>query len=51
MLTLAIGAMQMMLDRGQDQDWFTSSEIITEAVLACLGLYLFLVHIVYARSR
>src|SRR3984885_1672823 len=47
-LTLAIGAMQLMLDRGQDQDWFTSREIITEAVLACLGLYLFLVHIAYA---
>src|SRR3984885_11428566 len=40
-LTLAIGAMQLMLDRGQDQDWFTSREIITEAVLASLGLYLF----------
>src|SRR3954452_13814032 len=47
-LTLAIGAMQLMLDRGQDQDWFTSQEIIVEAVLACLGLYLFLVHIVSA---
>ena len=38
--------MQLMLDRGQDQDWFTSREIITEAVFAGLGLYLFLVHIV-----
>ena len=28
----------MMLDRGQDQDWFTSSEIIVEAVLAGLGI-------------
>jgi MFS transporter, DHA2 family, multidrug resistance protein len=49
-LTIAIGGMQLMLDRGQDQDWFTSSEIITEAVLACLGFYLFLVHIVCARE-
>jgi MFS transporter, DHA2 family, multidrug resistance protein len=49
-LTIAIGAMQLMLDRGQDQDWFTSREIITEAVLASLGLYLFLVHIAYARE-
>ena len=49
-LTIAIGAMQLMLDRGQDQDWFTSREIITEAVLACLGFYLFLVHIAYARE-
>jgi DHA2 family multidrug resistance protein len=50
MLTLAIGAMQLMLDRGQDQDWFTSREIIIEGVLAGLGFYLFLVHILYARE-
>ena len=49
-LTVAIGGMQLMLDRGQDQDWFTSREIITEAVLACLGFYLLLVHIVCARE-
>ncbi len=49
-LTMGIGAMQLMLDRGQDQDWFTSREIITEAVFACLGFYLFLVHVVYARE-
>jgi MFS transporter, DHA2 family, multidrug resistance protein len=49
-LTVAIGAMQLMLDRGQDQDWFTSREIITEAVFAGLGAYLFLVHIVSARE-
>jgi DHA2 family multidrug resistance protein len=49
-LTMAIGAMQLMLDRGQDQDWFTSSEIITEAVFACLGFYLFLIHIVCTRE-
>jgi DHA2 family multidrug resistance protein len=49
-LTVAIGAMQLMLDRGQDQDWFTSREIITEAVFAGLGGYLFLVHILSARE-
>jgi DHA2 family multidrug resistance protein len=43
-LALGIGALQMMLDRGQDKDWFTSREIIIEAVLAGLGLYLFVVH-------
>jgi MFS transporter, DHA2 family, multidrug resistance protein len=44
-LSLGIGALQLMLDRGQDQDWFSSREIITEAVLAGLGIYLFLVHL------
>jgi len=32
-LTMGIGALQLMLDRGQDQDWFSSSEIMTEACL------------------
>ena len=32
-LSIGIGALQMMLDRGNDQDWFTSREIIVEAVL------------------
>jgi DHA2 family multidrug resistance protein len=44
-LAIGIGALQLMLDRGQDQDWFTSREIITEAVLASLGFYLFLIHV------
>jgi DHA2 family multidrug resistance protein len=44
LLSLAIGAMQMMLDRGQGQDWFSSPEIVTEAVVAGVCLYLFLVH-------
>jgi len=43
-LSLGIGGLQMMLDRGQDQDWFSSGEIITEAVLGGLGVYLFIVH-------
>jgi MFS transporter, DHA2 family, multidrug resistance protein len=42
-LSLAIGAFQTMLDRGETQDWFGSHEIIAEACLAALGFYLFLV--------
>jgi DHA2 family multidrug resistance protein len=33
-----------MLDRGETKDWFASTEVIVEAVLAGLGLYIFLVH-------
>jgi MFS transporter, DHA2 family, multidrug resistance protein len=44
MLALGIGALQLMLDRGTSQDWFGSGEIVIEAVLAGLGLYLFIVH-------
>ncbi|HUN47728.1 MAG TPA: DHA2 family efflux MFS transporter permease subunit [Stellaceae bacterium] len=43
-LSLAIGACQMMLDRGELRDWFASGEIVTEAALAGLGLYVFIVH-------
>ena len=43
-LAIGVGALQLMLDRGEGQDWFTSGEIIVEAVAAGLGLYLFGVH-------
>src|SRR5271155_4960660 len=39
-LALGIGALQLMLDRGQTEDWFNSPRIMIEAVLAGLGLYL-----------
>jgi DHA2 family multidrug resistance protein len=48
-LAMGLGALQLVLDRGQDQDWFSSREIITEATLAGLGLYLFVVHMWSAR--
>ncbi len=43
-LAMGVGALQLMLDRGQKLDWFSSPEIIIEAVLAGLGFYLFVVH-------
>ncbi len=49
-LTAGIGALQLKLDRGQSQDWFASSEIIAEAVVASLGFYLFLVHVSCVRQ-
>lgn len=45
-LSLAIGALQMMLDRGQTNDWFSSTETWVEGVLAALMAYLFIVHMV-----
>jgi MFS transporter, DHA2 family, multidrug resistance protein len=41
-LSLGIGALQMMLDRGEDQGWFGSTEIIAEGMLAIVGFYFFL---------
>jgi len=49
-LALGIGALQLMLDRGQSQDWFSTREIIIEAVLAALGIYLFIVHMLTAEK-
>ncbi|MGC8536064.1 MAG: DHA2 family efflux MFS transporter permease subunit [Rhizomicrobium sp.] len=43
-LAFGIGALQLMLDRGQTKNWFSSVEIVAEAVIAGLGLYLFIVH-------
>jgi DHA2 family multidrug resistance protein len=43
MLSLAIGSFQMMLDRGEQLDWFSSTEIMVEAVVAALAFYLFIV--------
>ncbi len=49
-LSAGIGGLQLMLDRGQELDWFYSTEIIVEAVAAGLGIYLFLVHMMSARQ-
>jgi len=48
MLSLGIGALQLMLDRGETKGWFGSTEIIVETALAGLGLYLFLVQMLTA---
>ena len=50
-LSLAIGALQMLLDRGELKDWFGSTEIWIEAVVAALCLYLFIVHTATAGER
>ena len=50
-LSLAIGALQMLLDRGELKDWFGSVEIWVEMTIAALALYLFIVHTVTATDR
>ena len=49
MLTLFIGAVQLVLDRGPTQDWFQSREIWTETILAATGLWIFVVHTLTTR--
>lgn len=43
LVVLWVGAMQVMLDKGKDLDWFGSNQIITLAVVAVVGFALFLV--------
>ena len=44
-LSLGIGALQMMLDRGESLDWFASREVAIEAMMAVFAFYLFITHI------
>jgi DHA2 family multidrug resistance protein len=44
LLALAIGTLQLMLDRGHGRDWFESPEIVAEALLGVVFLYMFVVH-------
>ena len=43
-LAVGIGALQLMLDRGEQVGWFDSSEIILETIVSIVGFYYFLAH-------
>src|ERR1700733_3981233 len=49
-LSLAVGALQITLDRGQLKDWFNSPEICIEPAVSGASLYLFMVHMITARK-
>ena len=38
---IAVGSLQIMLDRGKELDWFHSSEVLTLAIVAVLGFAYF----------
>jgi DHA2 family multidrug resistance protein len=44
LLALGIGALQIVLDKGQQEDWFASSFILAFAVVAIGGLVIFVIH-------
>jgi DHA2 family multidrug resistance protein len=44
MLAVGIGALQIVLDKGQQEDWFSSTWITSLAVLAALMLVVFIIH-------
>jgi len=43
LLVVWVGALQLVLDKGKELDWFASSEIVTLAVVAAVGLAVFVV--------
>lgn len=45
LLALSIGALQMMLDRGESLNWFAHPEIVLLAALCAASFYLFVSHI------
>lgn len=50
LLAIALGGLQLFLDRGQQEDWFDSWEIIAEASIALAAAWMFVVHIATARN-
>jgi len=50
-LSIGIGALQMLLDRGELKDWFNSTEIWVEAAIAAVAIYLFIVHTLTTGER
>ena len=49
-LSIFLGALQIFLDRGSQLDWFSSLEILLEAVVAASAFYIFIVHIFTAKN-
>jgi len=43
MLIVWVGALQIMLDKGNEDDWFSSTFIITLAIIAAIGFVAFLI--------
>jgi DHA2 family multidrug resistance protein len=44
-LSIAIGSLQLMLDRGEQLGWLDSDEILTEAIIAGVAFYFFVSHV------
>jgi len=49
-LSIAVTALQFMLDRGERNGWFDAWETIIEAGLACTAFYVFIAHSLTAKN-
>jgi DHA2 family multidrug resistance protein len=43
-LSIAIGALQLLLDRGEQVGWFDSNEIVVMAIVSVVAFYFFVAH-------
>src|SRR6204780_1042751 len=50
-LSIGLGALQLLLDRGQQNDWFSSSETWIEAVVAVIAATYFVAHTVMTPAK
>lgn len=49
-LAVCMSSAQLMMDRGHRLDWFESFEIVVEAILVGVGLFIFVAHTIYSRT-
>lgn len=49
-LSIFLGAFQLMMDRGQQLDWFDSAEVMVEAAVMALAAWLVGIHMFTARN-
>ncbi len=49
-LTVGLGSLQLMFDRGEQLGWFSSTEIVAELIIAIVGFYFFFAHSLTARE-
>src|SRR4051794_32569020 len=50
MLALGVGALQVVLDKGQEEDWFGSTWIMATAIFSICALVLFVIHELYTKD-
>ncbi len=49
LIALGLGSLQVVMDRGEDADWFASGFIVTMAILSALGIVVAVIWLLWAR--
>jgi DHA2 family multidrug resistance protein len=50
LLAVGVGALQIVLDKGQEEDWFSSNWMVAMGVVAVAGIAIFLIHEIRTRD-